>query len=84
MPMGAIAKEILKGKELSIELHLPWKMIEEKKEAIEKEIQEVRTPAYILNTSQIFSFAGKFLTLRRRRDSNPRCLAAHSLSRTAV
>ena len=64
---------ILKSKVLSIELHLPWKMIEEKKERVEKEIQEVRTPAYILNTSQIFSFAGKFLTLRRGRDSNPRC-----------
>ena len=74
----------LTGKILSINLHVPWKVIAEKKEAIEKEISEVRTPAYVLNTMQIWNFASQFLTLRRRRDSNPRCLAAHSLSRTAV
>lgn len=55
---------LLKDKELSIELHLPWKVIAEKKEMVEKEIQEVRTPAYIVNTSQIFNFSKNFLTLR--------------------
>jgi DNA invertase Pin-like site-specific DNA recombinase len=54
----------LKGKALSIDLHLPWKVITEKKEAIEKELREVRTPAYIVNTSQIFSFANQIPILR--------------------
>jgi DNA invertase Pin-like site-specific DNA recombinase len=62
----------LKGKMLSIDLHLPWKVITDKKAAVEKELREVRTPAYIVNTSQIFNFSRNFLTLRRERDSNPR------------
>ena len=49
----------LKGKMLSIDLHLPWKVIAEKKATVEKELSEVRTPAYIVNTMQIFNFANK-------------------------
>jgi hypothetical protein len=47
-------------------------VITDKKAAVEKELREVRTPAYIVNTSQIFNFSRNFLTLRRERDSNPR------------
>jgi site-specific DNA recombinase len=75
---------MLKDKILSIDLHTPWTVIAKKKEMIEKEISAVRTPAYVLTTTQIWNFASQFLTLRRRRDSNPRCLAAHVLSRDAV
>jgi len=55
---------ILKDKVLSIDLHEPWKILAEKKKRVEKEIQEVRTPAYLINTVQLFNFSRSFLTLR--------------------
>ena len=54
----------LQGKILSIDLHLPWKLIAEKKEMAEKEISSVRTPVYAMNTRQIFDFSREFITLR--------------------
>jgi chaperonin cofactor prefoldin len=65
---------ILKDKVLSIDLHEPWKILAEKKKQVEKEIQEVRTPAYLINTVQLFNFSRSFLTLREGRDSNSRDL----------
>ena len=74
---------ILKGKILNLDLHQPWKIIQENKERVEEEVEEVRTSGYLISTSQLFSLSRKFLTLRRGRDSNPRYLSVHGLSRTA-
>ncbi len=57
---------ILKGQVLSFDLNLPWKIIAERKERVEREVQKVRTPAYLVNTMQLFALSRKFLTLRRR------------------
>ena len=62
----------LTGKNLSIDLHFPWKIIAERKESGEREAKLARTSKFVMNTSQIFSFANSFLSLRELEESDLR------------
>lgn len=64
---------LLKERTMSIDLHKPFKLIFDNLSKVEREVLKVRTPENEAYKGQKVFFDPKLLTLRRRRDSNPRC-----------
>ena len=72
---------IVKGRKLNVQLKKPFKFVFDGAEAVEKELLQVRTPENDGMKGQMVSIDPNCLILRRRGDSNSRCLAACRLSK---
>jgi site-specific DNA recombinase len=68
---------------VAIELRPVFRLIQENLPAVEAEIQKVRSPIFVEAKGFNAPSCDNFLSGRRVRDSNPRCLATHTLSKRA-